>query len=94
METKQIDILFGQETHVALNSKEKRNIYTWYLNGNEKGDREFAGMGVIVKNDKHKYIKDVTPHSNIILEIELAGQTPITLISVYAPQAGRPQEEK
>ena len=90
----EIDLLFAQETHVTQNSKEKRKNYTWYLNGSDTGDREFAGMAVIVKNEIHEFIKDVIPHNHRLLEVQLEGTIPTTLVSAYAPQAGRPQAEK
>ena len=39
MNKQNIDIPCAQETHAALNSKETRKEYTWYLNGNATGER-------------------------------------------------------
>ena len=46
-----VDLLFAQETHVPQNRKEKRKEFTWYLNGSKEGERESAGMAVIVRNE-------------------------------------------
>ena len=35
----QIDIMGIQETHIGGNTKEKRNKYTWFFNGNETEER-------------------------------------------------------
>ena len=94
MKLNQVAILCAQETHVAQNTKEKRTDYTWYLNGNEEGEREFAGMAAVVQNSTHKHLIDVIPHCPRIMELQLAGPALITILNIYAPQAGRPQAEK
>ena len=94
MTNNSIDITCAQETHISQNSKEKKKDYTWYLNGNEQGEREFAGMAVIIRNHMSKFVTDIIPHSSRIVEIKLAGTSPISILAVYAPQSGRPQEEK
>ena len=76
------------------NRKEKRKDFTWYLIGNEKGEREFAGMAAVFRNNTHKYIKYVIPCSQRMMEIQVEGSVPITILNIYAPQAGRLQEEK
>ena len=87
-------ILCVQETHTSHNSKEKRKDYTWYLNGSNEGEREFAGMAIIIRNKMAKYLKDVIPHSNRMVEVRLEGTAPITILAIYAPQSGRATEEK
>ena len=89
-----VDIMGIQETHCAANSKEKRREYSWYLNGTEEGNREFAGVGIIINNKWGKYVKDVIPHSHRIVELQLEGVAPISIVTVYAPQAGRTQTDK
>ena len=86
MTAQNIDILMAQETHISQNSREKKKDYTWYLNGNEAGEREFAGMAVVVTNKMHKYITDVIPHTNRMVELRLCGTTPVTILGIYAPQ--------
>ena len=51
-------------------------------------------MSFVVSNEFNKYILDVIPHSNIIVEIRLTGAAPLTLINVDAPQAHRAAEDK
>ena len=51
-------------------------------------------MAVIVRNQMNKFVTDIIPHSSRIVEIKLAGTAPISILAVYAPQSGRPQEEK
>ena len=68
-----IAILGAQETHTDKNNKEKRQKYTWYLNGNEKGDRDYAGVAIVIRNDLGKYVEDVIPHTPRIAEIRLKG---------------------
>ena len=64
------------------------------MNGNEKGDREYAGVAIVIRNDLGKYVEDVIPHSPRIAEIRLKGVAPISITTVYAPQSGRTVEEK
>ena len=45
-----IDIVCARETHISQNCKERKRDYTWYLNGYAEGEREFAGMAVIIRN--------------------------------------------
>ena len=94
MTDKGIDIVGIQETHTPKNTKEKRTDYTWYLNGTEEGEREYAGVGIIVSNKWGKYLEDIIPHSNRIVEIKMAGAAPITILSIYAPQSGSSRTDK
>ena len=94
MKKNNIDILGAQETHISHNSKERRQDFTWYINGNEEGEREFAGVAWVVSNKLNKYICDVIPHNHRITELRIEGASPITLLNVYAPQSGRTTEEK
>ena len=94
MEKNGIDILGTQETHISQNNKERRKNYTWYLNGNEEGEREFAGVAWVISNKLNKYISDVIPHNSRVTELRIEGTAPIFLMNIYAPQSGRPKEEK
>ena len=60
----------------------------------EEGGSEYAGVGIIINNKWGKYVNDAIPHNNRIVELRLEGAAPITTVVVYAPQAGRPQQEK
>ena len=88
------DIMCLQETHTAMNSKEKRKDYTWYLNGAEDTNREYAGMAFVVKNEINKYVDSVIPHSNRLAEIRIRGSVRLMLLNIYAPQSGKQEEEK
>ena len=86
MKKNDIDIMGVQETHTSQNSKERRKDYTWYLNGNETGESEFAGMAWIISNELNKYIKDVIPHNERITELHIEWAAPITLLNMHHNQ--------
>ena len=88
MEKEKVDILGIQETHVGKNNRSKREKYTWYMNGNEE-DREYAGMAYVIRNQMNKYIQDIIPHRNRMLQVRLKGTTTISLLTVYAPAVGQ-----
>ena len=48
----------------------------------------------MVKNEMAKYIADIKPHSDRILEVTLNSRAETTLLYIYAPQSHRPEEEK
>ena len=89
-----IDVLALQETHIAQNNKERREKFTWYTNDNEDSKREFAGMAFVINNEHNKQIEDLKPHTSRIVELILRSSAPLTIVNVYAPQSGRPEEEK
>ena len=49
---------------------------------------------MVLKNTLNKFVQDVIPHNNRMLELRINGDLPVSIISIYAPQAGRPEEEK
>ena len=51
-------------------------------------------MAIAIRNDKSQYIRDVILHSSKLLETQLRGTLPMTMIVVYAPQAHRPGKER
>ena len=59
-ETKKIDILAMQGTHMNQTVVETRKEYTWYYSGSngkgEEGNR-FAGVGFIIQNTLAKLYK-------------------------------------
>ena len=95
MKKHEIAILVLQETHSASNSREARGNYTWYFSGEKKneGTEWTAGVGIVIENKYVQYIDDIEPISDRIIRMTLNGKMPVTLIGVYMPQAGRPEEE-
>ena len=95
MKKQNIAFLFLQETHSASNSREARGNYTWYFSGEKKleGANWTAGVGIVVENKHVQNIADIEPVSDRIIRITLNARLPITLLGIYLPQAGRPEEE-
>ena len=93
-----IKTLALQETRMKQNTKEARSKFTWFLSGEIQHtvtDTNYtAGVGIVVSNDFVKYIDDIIPHSERILQITLKGSIPINILSIYIAQAGRPEDEK
>ena len=48
----------------------------------------------MISNKLNKYISDVIPHNSRVTELRIEGTAPISLMNIYAPQSGRPKEEK
>ena len=48
----------------------------------------------MISNKLNKYISDVIPHNSRVTELRIEGTAPIFLMNIYAPQSGRPKEEK
>ena len=65
-------------------------VLTWKRRGRES---QFAGVAAVIRNSTHKYLKHVIPHSPRMMEVQLDGAAPITILNIYAPKAERPQEE-
>ncbi len=95
MKKHNIAILMLQETHSANNSREARGNYTWYFSGEKKleGVNWVAGVGIVIENKYIQYISDIEPISDRIIRITMTGNLPVTLLGIYLPQAGRPEEE-
>jgi exonuclease III len=95
MKKKGVKILFLQETYVKQNSRESRDNYTWYFSGeNPILETWTAGVGVVIENSLVKNILDIEPVNDRLIKLVLNGTIPITMLGVYIPQAGRPEEEK
>jgi exonuclease III len=92
-----VHILAVQETHIDVDVKESMDNYTWYFSRSTwavEGTRCEAGVGWVVRNDYIKYIQDIGPATDRVTTLTLSYSAPITLISVYAPQAERDEEDK
>ena len=94
MEEQAIAVLAIQETHTAAQPEESRSRSHWYYSGNQKNEREFAGVAFAILPQFKEYIGDVIPVSPRILTLTLSGAAPLTLICAYAPQSGRTDKEK
>ena len=53
-----------------------------------------AGVEFVMDNNYIQYIQDVEPVNDRLITMTIEYTMPITLISAYMPQAGRPEEEK
>ena len=62
------------------------------MQGGEQSEREFAGVGFVIKNEYNKYLEDIAPTNARIMSIRLASTAPITLHNVYAPQSGQTEQ--
>ena len=94
MRDNKIMIATIQETRINQNAREARKEYTLYFSG-EKGRPEYtAGVAIVINNKYIQHILDIIPITDIIMYIILNAILPITIMSVYTPQAERPEEEK
>ena len=90
MKENEIMVLALQETSIGTNQKEARKAYTWYMSGETKQkeiERYTAGVGFVIDNNFAKYIEDVIPHTDRIIQLKLKGTCNINLFSVYLPPA-------
>ena len=71
----------------------KKENYTWYFSGNNKGEREFRGVGIVVNNKILKNIKNIEAINERMIKVDIETTVPMTIIGVYAPHANRPKEE-
>ena len=94
-----IKVLAIQEAHISKNTRESRKQYTWFFSG-EGSTAQYqcnylpTGVGFVIANTFLKYTQDIHPVSDRICKLTLAYTVPTTLISAYAPQAGRPEQER
>ena len=63
MKQDHIDIMSTQETKEARNKQLITKAYTWYFPGSGQAN-EYHGVGIIVRNELRKDIKDVIPINN------------------------------
>ena len=96
MKENNIMILALQETRINTNSKEARGSCTWYWSGeNKQKDETYtAGVGFVIDNTFAKYLEDIIPRTDRIIQIKLKDTCNINLINVYLPPAPRAEEEK
>lgn len=97
MKHKGIGILALQETHQDVNFKACRKEFSWLFSSEGKTantQRTEAGVGFVMNNKLIHTLADVVALSDRIMSCTFAQATTITLITAYAPQAMRPEEEK
>ena len=96
MKDNDIMIAAIQETNIGSNTMEARGSYIWYMSGETKSKeaKYTAGVGFVINNKFKKYVEDVIPHTDRIMQIKLKGTCNINLINIYMPQANRAEEEK
>ncbi len=96
MKKHNIAILFLQETHTAVDSRETRGSYTWYFSGEKKllEEQWTAGVGVVIENKHIQHITDVEPINDRTIRIMIMRRMPTTMIGAYMPQAGRTEEDR
>ena len=67
----EIMVLALQETRIEQNQKEARGAYTWYMSGETK-QKEIgnytAGVGFVIDNNFAKYVEDIIPHTDRIIQ--------------------------
>eukprot|EP00969_Alexandrium_andersonii_P269025 11890516-Alexandrium_andersonii.AAC.1 len=94
MRTRNIHILAIQETNVALSTQYVMGDYTFLLFGGG-GDREYAGMDFIILSRLVKATLGVQDHGPREAWLALrASPGNLHVASCYAPQSGRPLEER
>ena len=85
-----IMVLALQETRIEQNQKEARGAYTWYMSGETKQkeiEKYTAGVGLVIDNNFAKYVEDVIPHTDRIIQLKLKGTCNINIFSIYLPPA-------
>ena len=90
MKENEIMVLALQETSIGINQKEPRKPYTWYMSGETKQieiENYTAGVGFVIDNKFAKYVEDVIPHTDRIIQLKLKGTCNINVFSVYLPPA-------
>jgi len=73
MKKHDIKILALQKTNTKQNAKEARKEYTWYFSGETKQTDSTwtAGVGSVISNDFVKYIEEIIPHTERIIQLTL-----------------------
>eukprot|EP00969_Alexandrium_andersonii_P215419 9514837-Alexandrium_andersonii.AAC.1 len=95
MEQKGISLLALSETRASSTSKYVVGSTTFITSSSVEQGREYAGVGVAISKPARKYLMYATPVDSRILIVGL-GCAPreIVVVAVYAPQEGRPPEER
>ena len=82
----------GTESNQPRNLKDKNSAYEFYWCGNKSG---LGGARFLLAEKWTHNVFQVHRVSDRILVLRLVlGESVFTFVSVYAPQAGRPNEEK
>ena len=90
MKENEIMVLAIQDTRIEQNQKEARGAYTWYMSGETKQkdiEKYTAGVGLVIDNNFAKYVEDVIPHTDRIIQLKLKGTCKINIFSIYLPPA-------
>ena len=90
MKENEIMVLALQDTRIEQNQKEARGAYTWYMSGENKQkeiEKYVAGVGLVIDNNFAKYVEDVIPHTDRIIQLKLKGTCKINIFSIYLPPA-------
>ena len=67
-----------------------RSKYTWYMSGETKqreDDKYTAGVAIVIDNKFAKYVEDIIPHTDRIIQLTLKGTCKINIFSIYLPPA-------
>ena len=96
MERRRIDVCCLQETRSkggrARMLQGKSAKYKYYWSGNDKG---LGGVGILAAEKWVTSVVEVKRPSDRIIHARLnLGKSIISIISIYAPQVGRPDSEK
>ena len=90
MKENEIMVLAIPDTRIEQNQKEARGAYTWYMSGETKQkdiEKYTAGVGLVIDNNFAKYVEDVIPHTDRIIQLKLKGTCKINIFSIYLPPA-------
>ena len=87
MDSKRIDILVIQETHVGDESREQfiKSNYSWCFSGGAQGATCYPGVAIVVKNEPRNFIKDIEAIDERLMTLTLTGQIDVTIVAAYAP---------
>ena len=93
MQTRKLDILGLSETKwKGVGSKELRDGYKIWWSGGKEGKN---GVGIVVSPEIKEDIIEIKNSSDRMIKMEvLIGKRQTNIIQVYAPQVGRPMDEK
>ena len=94
MKHNNVRIMALQETHVKHNTRESREMYTWFFSGEKEGNGFIAGVAFVVANELLKYVLDIEPVTDRLCTLTLNYVMPVTLVNTYILQAMRPTVEK
>ena len=84
------------ETRIGRNQKEARGEYTWFLSGGSKTIEEkyTARVGFVINNKFMKFVEDIIPHTDRLIQIKVKGSCEINIVNLYLAPASREEREK